>query len=172
MNPSYFRIRLRLPEAKQRLATWLGEDVLLDLVATDSVSAVRLACTPQGRWRGRALFLYQKDDWSVFEDLTGAFSAQPGAAWLSFAGTDDLVFAGYNDAIGWAELVVVADGKIVREFSRDPQNPEADANTGLLPSESVSPFLSWFDVASFVDDDRLYGSDEGWLWVKDSTNAG
>jgi hypothetical protein len=172
MNPSYFRIRLPLPEAKQRLATWLGIASAPDLVATDCVNAVRLACTPQGIWRGRALFLYQKDDWSVFEDLTGGFSAHPGSTWLSFAHMDDLILAGYNDAIGCAELVVVTGGKVMREFSQDRENPGTDVNIGTLPSEATYPFQSWVDIAAFVDEDRLYGSDEGWLWLNESRVAG
>jgi len=147
-------------------------DGLHDLVATDPVNAVRLACTPWGGWRGGALFMYQKEDWSVFEDLTGGFSGHPGSAWLSFAQADDLVFAGYNDAIGWGELVVVAGGAVVRAFSRDPENPETDVDAGALPSEGGSPLRSWLDVASFVDDDRLHGSDEGWLWVREAASAG
>ncbi len=172
MNPSYFRIRLPLPEAKQRLANWLGIDGIHDLVVTDPLNAVRLACTPHGSWRGPALFLYEKEHWSVFEDLTGRFSAQPGSAWLSFAKTDDFVFAGYNDATLSAELVVISGGQLVREFSRDRKNPETDVDAGALPFESSSPLRSWLDVASFVDDDRLYGNDEGWLWVSDSETAG
>jgi hypothetical protein len=98
MNPSYFRLRLPLSEAKQRLAHWLGVAELGDLVATDGVNAVRLACTPKGNWRGSALFMYQQEYWSVFEDVTGRFGSMPASDWLPFAKADDFVFAGYNDA--------------------------------------------------------------------------
>lgn len=167
MNPSYFRLRLPLSEAKLRLAGWLGVEDLRGLVATDGVNAVRLACTPEGRWRGGALFMYQKEDWSVFEDLTGGFSSLPASEWLPFAKTDDLVFAGYNDAICWGELVVIADGKVLRQFSYDRDNPETNVDEGLLPSESNAPMTTWIEVASFVDDDHLHGCDMGWLWVRE-----
>jgi hypothetical protein len=169
MNPSYFRIRLPFSEAKQRLADWLGVRGLDDLVATDCVNAVRLACTPEGSWRGAAIFMYPRQDWSVFEDLTGRFGAIPGAAWLSFAKTDDFVYAAYNDAICSAEFVMITAGAVVREFTRDRDNPDTNVDAGRLPSESLSPFRGWIDVASFVDDDRIYGSDDGWLWVREST---
>jgi hypothetical protein len=168
MNPSYFRLRLPLSEAKRRLADWLGVADLRGLVATDGVNAVRLACTPGGSWRGGALFMYQKEDWSVFEDLTGGFSSRSVSEWLPFAKTDELVFAGYNDAIGWGELVVIADGKVLRQFSYDPSNPETNVDTGLLPAESSTPLKTWIEVASFVDDDHLYGAETGWLWVRES----
>ncbi len=169
MNPSYFRIRLLFDEAKPRVAALVGVGGQLELVATDCMSAIRLACTPEGDWRGPALFMYEKDGWSVFEDLTGRFGAQPASAWLRFAQADAFVFAGYNDAIGSAELVVITDGQVVREFSRDRDNPESNVDVGLLPSENASPFQGWVDVASFVDDDRSFGSDDGWLWVGEAT---
>ncbi len=81
-----------------------------------------------------------------------------------FAGSDELVFAGYNDAIGYGEFVLVRDGRVVREFLEDPHNPEANANVGTSEVEG-EPFKSWVDVASFVDADEFGFSDAGLLWV-------
>lgn len=95
MNPSYFRIHVSLDAAIPRLADWWGADPE-DLVETDSVKAVDLACTPDGQWRGGALFLYEREGWSVFEDLSGGFSDQPAeedhspiTTWMDVAGLVD-----------------------------------------------------------------------------------
>jgi len=160
-----------MTEAKERLARWLGIPCLDNLIATDSVSAVRLACTSAGTWRGKALFLYERDGWSVFDDLAGYFSSIPGRSWLEFAKSDQFVFAGYNDAICSGELIVIAGGIVQREFAQDRDNPSANIDVGSLPSEETHPMRSWLDVASFVDMDSLVGADEGHLWVSESPGA-
>lgn len=167
MNPSYFRIRLPLDAAKLRLAEWRGFPELRDLTKTDSVKAVDLACDEQGQWRGAALYFYEHDGWSAFQDLSGGFGFIAADEWLKFAQNDSLVVAGYNDAICEGELIVIEHGKIVRDFVECPDVPEENRNSGRLPQEDDKPISSWIEVASFVDEDPLAFSEEGWLWVND-----
>jgi hypothetical protein len=72
--------------------------------------------------------------------------------------------AGYNDSIPYAEMVVVRDGKVVREFVDDPTSPEQNVNWGVSDSE-YKPFETWIDVVGFVDEDDLGFCEQGWLWV-------
>src|SRR5574341_466717 len=165
MNPNYCRIRLPMEKATRRLCDWLGKQPLEPPVETDSINSVALACDSQGHWRGCALFVYQKEGWTIFEDLSGCLSFVPIQQWLSFAGRDEFFLAGYNDAILVAELIVISDGTVLREFREDVESPEVNMNIGKLPGEDSKPIRSWVEVASIVDDDKLAFSKKGWLWI-------
>ncbi|MBC7853498.1 MAG: hypothetical protein IAF94_08685 [Pirellulaceae bacterium] len=115
-------------------------------------------------WLGKAVFVSEVGEWTLFQDLSGALSAIPGHTWLQFAKNDELVFAGYNDAIGYGELVEVSAGIVRREFLDDRDSPESNVNAGRL-EDPHEPFESWIEVASYVDDDDLGFSDVGWLWI-------
>jgi hypothetical protein len=164
MNPSYCRIHVARDDALRRFAKWRNLPKIGPLAPTDPVKAVDLACDERGSWRGNAIFVSEVRDWTLFYDLSGSLGGTPSEAWCKFAGKDDLVFAGYNDAIGYAELVVVSGGRVIREFFEDKESPELSVNKGTLDSETT-PIVSWIEVASFVDDDELGFSDTGWLWV-------
>lgn len=165
MNPGYCRIRLPMETATHRLRDWFGKEPLQPPVETDSMSSVSLACDSQGQWRGRALFVYEKEGWTVFEDLSGCLLFLPMEQWLSFAGRDEFFMAEYNDAILIAELIVINDGTVVREFREDAESPEENRNSGKLPGEDSQPIRSWVEVASIVDEDELAFSKKGWLWI-------
>lgn len=115
-------------------------------------------------WRGNAVLVSEVGGWTLFQDLSGVLGGVPAERWREFAGSDELVFARYTDAIGYGECVLVRGGRVVREFLDDPHNPEAKANTGVSNVEG-KPFESWVDVTSFVDTDELEFSEEGLLWV-------
>jgi hypothetical protein len=53
----------------------------------------------------------------------------PAGRWIDRAGDDELVFAGYNDAISYGQLIVVREGRIVRDELADMG---ADQRTLLL----------------------------------------
>lgn len=167
MNPSYFRIQLPLAQAKTRLATWWGVDEPRDCVETHSTDAVRLAITADGQWRGGAIFFYENDGWSVFEDLSGGFGSIRASSWLDFAEGDAFVFAGYNDAIPYGELIVIEKGAVLREFMDCPDEPAVNVNEGQLAFEREHPIASWVEVASFVDVDPFAFAEKGWLWVNE-----
>ena len=164
MNPSYCRIRVPQAAALERFAAWLRLPQVGPLVPADSAQAVRLACDERGLWRGNAVLVSEIGDWTLFSDLSGARGGVPAERWREFAGSDALVFAGYNDAIGYGEFVLVRGGRVVREFLDDPHDPAANANRGSSDVEG-EPFESWVDVASFVDADDLGFSEAGLLWV-------
>lgn len=164
MNPSYARIRVPKAEALRRYATWnqLGE--VGRLVSTDPVSAVRQACDDRGHWRGNALFIHERAGWTVLNDLSGCLSCIPAESWLEFAGPNELVFAGYNDAIGYGELIAINGGQVLREFLYLAGSPGENVNRGRLESD-CEPLESWVEVAGFIDRDDLAFSERGWLWV-------
>jgi hypothetical protein len=164
MNPSYCRIRIPQPAALERFAAWQHLPQVGPLVPADSVQAVRLACDERGMWRGNAVLVSEVGDWTLFWDLSGVLGGISAERWLEFAGSDELVFAWYNDAIGHGEFVLVRGGRVVREFIHDRHHPEANANRGSSDVEG-EPFESWVDVASFVDADDLGFSESGLLWV-------
>jgi hypothetical protein len=165
MNPSFFRIRITKDKAMRRLMAWSQKSELTSPVEVDILHAVDLACNDQGQWRGCALFVYENKEWTVFEDLTGCFSALSSEDWLRFAQEDDFLFAGYNDAIEYGELIVIQDGKVLREFLQDRQSPQDNRNKGHLPLEDAQLLQSWIQVASLVDEDDIVGARKGWLWL-------
>src|SRR4030095_1597783 len=125
MNPSYFRIRLPKDDAMTRFASWFGLPELEPPKVVSLSDSVDLECDENGHWRGAALYVYENGGWTVFEDLSGHCGSIPADSWLSFAESDDFVFAGYNDAIGYGELIVIENGTVVREFLYDAIAPKS-----------------------------------------------
>lgn len=165
MNPSYLRIHLPFHEATSRMIQWLGKPFLEPPQQVDILDSIKLACDTSGNWRGAALFVYESGDWTVFEDLSGILSLLPSSDWLLLAQSDSLFFAGYNDAIAYAELHFIEGGAVIREFLELAESPEVNVNHGVLSSEASDPIASWVDVAAIVDDDELVSSPQGWLWL-------
>jgi hypothetical protein len=166
---SYFRLRQPRESALARLARFCGVPEISPLIETSILRAVDLATTPEGTWRLPALFIFEEGGWTVFDDLAGSFSARPADSWLEFVGQDEFVFAAYNDAIGYGELIVIQGGKVVREFLHDSDEPAAYVDRGRLEFERTAPIKSWIEVASFVDDDDLSFAENGSLWVRDAS---
>lgn len=164
MNPSYCRIQVPMVAAVERFAKWYGLPQVGPLVPTDHGNAILLATNEHGGWRGHAVFVSDLGEWTLFQDLSGVLGSIPGESWAEFAGKDEFIMAGYNDAVPYAELVTIVGGRLVREFLDDPSSPEQNVNTGVSDSE-YEPFKTWIDVAGFVDEDRLVFCDTGWLWM-------
>ncbi len=160
MNPSYFRIQLPKEKAIERLYKW-DHCMPKEIIKTDSSHSVQVSLGSNGQWKGICLYVYEKRGWTVFEDLSGGYMAIPAETWKEFAEKDNLVVAGYNDAICFAELVVIIDGAIKKEFLEDMDNPEENVNYGELP-EKID---SWIDVADFVDKDTLVYSEKGDVYI-------
>lgn len=168
MNPSYVRIRVPIAEAMPRFSDWTELAQVAPPREVKSRDAVDEACE-DGQWRCRvAVFVYESDGWTVFEDLTGHLASFPAARWQALAAGDELVFAGYNDAIGYGQLIVIQSGRIVREFLDDQQDPRQNVNRGKLDFEARSPVTDWIGAASFVDEDAVAATpDRGLLWMFD-----
>lgn len=164
MNPGYCRLRVPKDEALQRFAVWHQLSEIGPLVPTVIESATDLACNDNGAWRGNVVFVSEIAGWTLFQDLSGCLGGIPAESWLTFAGTDDLVVAAYNDAIPYGELVMISAGTVVREFLHDPTCPEDNINNGTSNSD-FEPLLTWVEVADFVDADDSGFCEAGWLWV-------
>jgi hypothetical protein len=164
MNPSYCRIHVPQAVALERFAAWQKLTQVGPLVLTDSIQAIRLACDERGMWRGNAVLVAEVGGWTLFSDLSGVLGDIPAERWREFAGSDDLVFAGYNDSIPYGEFVLIRGSRVVREFLDNPHHPKANRNFGSSDVEG-EPFESWVDVAGFVDADNLGFSEAGLLWV-------
>jgi hypothetical protein len=164
MCPSYFRIRVPLEEAIQRYAKWAKVPLPTDRQIIKSSRAHDAVIDERGHWRGKALFVSALEDWTLFRDISVGYCSVPGELWLQFAGSDDLVFANYNDACCFGSLVVIEGGKLVREFLDYADDPTENVNFGDLGPD-FEPIESWVDVAGIVDDDKLGFSSTGFLWV-------
>lgn len=160
MNPSYFRIKLSKEAAIQRLCAWSGTGVK-ESIETDYDNAVDVCLDENSQWKGACLYVYENEGWTVFEDLSGGYAAIPADSWQRFAQNDNLVVAGYNDAILYAEMIVITQGIVRKEFMEDMDAPEENVNIG----EEYTEIESWEDVAGFVDADEYVYSDEGTVLV-------
>src|SRR5581483_11859651 len=158
--------RINVPQvaALERFAAWQNLPRVGPLIPTDSVHAVRLACDERGMWRGHAVLVSEVGGWTLFTDLSGVLGGIPASTWLEFAGSDELAFAAYNDAIDYAELILIRGGRVIREFLDDAQNPDMNCNRGMSDMAG-EPFKNWIDVASFMDADGKGFSQAGQLWV-------
>ena len=167
MNPSYLRIHLPLDEAMARYGRWIGTPEVEPPRLVGDREAIGLALEGED-WRGLAVYIYPAGTWTVFEEVSGGLAARSMKEWLKLADGGDLLYVGYNDAIGYGELVCVTGGQLVRQFLQDEQDPSEDTNVGKLPSEDKEPIADWTDVAAWVEsneDDLFPGAKQGWLWI-------
>jgi len=166
MNPSYLRMRRPLQDAMARYGAWIGTPELAPPQDVTDTESIDLALE-NGKWRGLAVYIFASGDWTVFQELSGGLAGRAGEDWIRLADGGDLVFAGYNDAIGYGELVKVERGQLVRQFLRDEQDPSADVNVGRLPDELQKGLVDWTDAAKWVDEDDEFslGNDRGLLWI-------
>jgi hypothetical protein len=163
---SYVRVRRPLEDAMARYGRWVAEPELEAPRVVRERDAIDLSLE-NGNWRGMAVYIYASDGWTVFEDMTGALASRTVADWLKLADGGDLVFAGYNDAIPYAEVLVIENGQLIRRYLQDEQDPSEDADVGRLPEEADEPFADWIAAMGWVeeDQDRLDRKDQGWLWI-------
>lgn len=160
MNPGYFRIKLKKKEAIQRLCDWNGSEYK-ESIQTNYSNAVKASIDQNGQWKGSCLYVYQNEDWTVFEDLSGFYSFIPPESWLEFAKGDEMVFVAYNDAMLYAEMIAVVDGAVIKYFVEDFDMPEDNTNKG----SGYTEIQSWMDVADFMDHDEYYFSDQGMVLI-------
>ncbi|MDE6232547.1 MAG: hypothetical protein K2M60_04270 [Lachnospiraceae bacterium] len=156
MNPSYFRIKLDIDKAIERLCVW-NESDYNERIETKFSKAVDVSLDENGQWKGSCLYVYENDGWTIFEDLSGGYSFIEAEQWKDFAKGNEFVFAGYNDAILYAELIAIENGIVTKNFIEDYDMPEDNVNEG----DGIADINDWTDVAGFVDDDELVYSDEG-----------
>lgn len=160
MNPSYFRIKLPMAGAVERLFQW-NEKMPKEKIETTFSLAVDKSINESGQWKGSCLYVYEKAGWTVFEDLSGGFVGNSAMSWKAFAQNNDLVVAGYNEEIPYGELIILTNGVIQKEFLEDERLPKDNVNYGGMYSE----IKEWIDVASFVDNDEIVYSEHGMVLI-------
>jgi hypothetical protein len=163
---SYVRLRCPLAEGLDRYGRWMRVPEVAPRRLVRERDAIDLALADE-EWLGLAVFIYASGPWTVIEELSGGLSERPAENWLELADGGDLVYAGYNDAIPYAQLIVVERGRLVREFLQDDQDPSQDVNVGRLPGEAGEPLETWIDGARWVEEDELQLTrpEQGWLWI-------
>lgn len=166
MNPSYLLIRRPVTEAMSRYGAWLGAPELAPAQEVTDRDAIDQALDGE-EWKGLAVYIFAAGPWTVFEELSGGLGGRPAEDWVRLAGGGDLIYAGYNDAIGYGEFVRVDGGRLVRHFLQDEQDPSADVNVGRLPEEAEDPWVDWPDAAKWVDeqDEKFTARERGLLWI-------
>lgn len=134
---SYVRLRCPLDEAMARYGRWIGAPEVHppQLVREREASDLALA---DEEWLGLAVFIYASGPWTVFEELSGGLEMRPVESWLDFAQGGDLVYAGYNDAVPYAQLIVIEHGRLVRQYLQDEQDSSADIDVGQLPGSQAA----------------------------------
>jgi len=163
---SYVRLRCALAEGLDRYGRWIGTPEVSPYRLVQERDAIDLALA-NDEWLGLAVFVYASGSWTVIEELSGGLSERPVQSWLELADGGDLVYAGYNDAIPYAQLIVVERGRLVREFLQDEQDSSDDVNVGQLPEETGKPLETWSDGVGWVEEDehKLTRPEQGWLWI-------
>ena len=172
MVAGYARVPLPIDEAIQRFRAWIGLPELEPPRRVRSRESFDLASNGD-EWRGVAVWVHAANGWTVFDDYTGYLGSLPARRWIALAGDEELVFAGYSEGVPYGQLVVVRDGRIVREFLHDLQDPSHDVNRGRLELERAKLIDDWVDAASFVDDDELAddGADDGILLLFEGSTS-
>jgi hypothetical protein len=169
-NLSYVRVRCPLEEALTRYSRWIGMPEVAPRRLVPERDAVHLALA-DGEWMGLAVFVYASGPWTVIEEFSGGLAGRPVESWLELARGGDLVYAGYNDTIPYAQLIVVERGRLLREFLQDEQDSSDDVNVGRLPEEAGRRLETWIDGARWVEEDelKLTRPEQGWLWIHRAT---
>lgn len=149
-----------------RYGRWIGAAEVRAPRPVPERHAIDLALA-DGEWLGLAVFIYGSGPWTVIEELSGGLALRPADSWLELAQGGDLVYAGYNDTVPYAQVVMVEQGRLVRQYLQDEQDSSADVDIGQLPEEAKQRFQDWIDAMAWVeaDEEKLDRPEEGWLWI-------
>jgi hypothetical protein len=163
---SYVRLRCALKDAIGRYGRWIGLPEVGPPQTVRERDAIDLALSG-GEWIGLAVFIYPSKSWTVVEELSGGLGVRPVESWLQLAEDGDLVYAGYNDAVPYAQLIIIEQGRVIRQYLQDEQDSREDIDVGRLPEEANAPFADWTDVMLWVegDEEKLDRPEQGWLWI-------
>ncbi|MEO0796123.1 MAG: hypothetical protein AAFX93_13215 [Verrucomicrobiota bacterium] len=165
MCPGYFKIKAGKEASVGQLIAWIGKELLKGPIEVSQLEAYNES-TENGNWLGRSFIVSQQGQWTVFEDITGFIYSEGTDAWSRLAKEYDLVVAGYNDSILLGRLIIIEEGKVVREFFEHEKDRSDDVNEGPSPYEDDSPIGQWSDLEEFVYDETYgYEVNEGTLYV-------
>jgi hypothetical protein len=162
----YLRMPCPAEEAMVRYGRWIGRPELGPPRLVAERDSIDLALA-DGDWLGLAVFVYASGPWTVFEELSGGLAVRSAESWLELAQGGDLVYAGYNDTVPYAQLIVIEQGRLIRQYLQDEQDSSANVDVGRLPEEAKEPFRDWIHVMGWVeaDEDKLVRPEKGWLWI-------
>ena len=166
MVVTYLRLRCRREDAMARYGRWLGLPEVEPPRLVRERGSLDLALK-DGVWRGFGVFVFAYGPWTVFELLGGALSGRSVESWLELAQHDDLFYVDCNDAIPYAELVAISQGRLIRHFVQDDESSSPDVNVGKLAEEGRKQFDDWVDVVGWAetDTDKILRPSHGWLWI-------
>jgi hypothetical protein len=165
---SYIRIRCAVEEAMARYGRWVGEPELGPPRLVPERDRIDLALNEGGEeWLGLAVFIYESGGWAIIEEVSGGLGTRPAETWLALADGGDLVYAACNDAVPYAQIIAIENGRLARNIIKDESDPSDDVDVGRLPEESTRPFKDWTDVMAWVeaDEEKFVPPKEGWLWI-------
>jgi hypothetical protein len=106
MVSSYVRIRCSVEDGMARYDRWIGAAEVRPARLVPERDAVDLALA-DGDWIGLAVFIYGSGPWTVIEELSGGLALRSAESWLELAEGGDLVYAGYNDTVPYAQIIMV-----------------------------------------------------------------
>jgi len=164
---SYIRMRCSAQDAMGRYGRWIGRPALGPPQLIAEGRRVDLALDEDQQWLGLAVFVYESEEWAIIEELSGGLGLEPAEKWLALAADGDLVYAAANDAVPYAQIIAIEQGRLVRNIIKDESDPSDDVDIGRLPEELRRPFKDWVDVMAWVeaDEEKLVRPEQGWLWI-------
>jgi hypothetical protein len=165
---SYIRMRCSVEQAMARYGRWIGRLALAEPRLIPADDRIDLALDEAGeQWLGLAVFVYESAGWAVIEEVSGGLGLEPPEKWLALAENGDLIYAAANDAVPYAQIVAIDNGRLVRNIVKDDSDASDDVDVGRLPEEAAGPFQDWTEVMAWVeaDEEKLVRPKQGWLWI-------
>ncbi len=139
MKECCFKIHLSIEEAIYRYCESIDEE--LEFVLNE-----------YGEYVDKSIHVSSSDDgWTNFIDLVGeGFSGLSSASWLNLSKNQSVTYAYFDDDLN-AELIVIENGRLIREFLLYEDESDANVNVGKIDFEKISPIKDWNDVATFLE---------------------
>lgn len=95
------------------------------------------------------VYLTEEENQILFEDMSEeVFFGWETSEWIKVADNKELIYGYYDDDNCCAEFVHIKNGKCIREYRE--YDDGIDTDEGNVPK-----FMSWIDVASYVDEEML-----------------
>ncbi|WP_338749142.1 hypothetical protein [Bacillus sp. FJAT-52991] len=141
MRECCFKINLPLEEAKKRYYDWMNEDSEWNKSGDCMDKSIHASETEGG--------------WTYFVDFEGeAFFGLSNESWMKLAKDRSVTYAYYDEDFN-AEVIVIENGTLIREFSLYEDEPDLNVNFGILKYEEDSLIEDWNDVAVFLEKELI-----------------
>ena len=138
MKECCFKINLSLEEAKKSYCSWMNEEIEFEL-------------DEYGDCVDKSVHISETEDgWTYFVDFEGgAFFGLSNQEWKKLANGRSVIYVYYDEGLN-AELIVIKNGALIREFSLYEDEPDANVNFGAFEYEERLPIEDWNDVVTFL----------------------